>query len=116
MFSKLFPKEMQPKNKQETFESRLVAYTPEAMMMEWHFYNKGHVIAPHDHYHAQLSYVAKGSARIILADGSEKLCTPGDAAAFAPSETHSVITEEPDTVIIDVFAPIRLDHLNNHKL
>ena len=50
-----------------------------------------------------------------MADGTEKLCKAGDAVAFAPNEAHSVITAEPDTVIMDVFTPIRLDHPANHK-
>ena len=75
----------------------------------------GHVIPLHDHYHVQMSYILKGSAKITLADGTEKLCKAGDAAAFAPNEAHSVITAEPDTVIMDVFTPLRLDHLANHK-
>ena len=115
MFSKLFPCEEQLWNRKETFESRIIAYTPEVMMMEWHFYHADHVIPMHDHYHVQLSCVVKGSARIILADGSEKLGKAGDAVTFAPGEAHSVITAEPDTVIIDVFTPIRLDHLENHR-
>ena len=85
------------------------------IMMEWTFHHTGHVVPLHTHYHVQLSYILKGSARIILADGTERLCRAGDAAAFAPDEAHSVITAEPDTVILDVFNPIRLDHLANHK-
>lgn len=117
MFSKLFPAEEQLQNLQDEkgFHSRILAYTPEVMMMEWHFFNEGHVIPMHDHYHVQLSYIKQGSARIILADGSERLCKVGDSAAFAPNEAHSVITAEPDTLIIDVFNPLRLDHLENHQ-
>ena len=115
MFSKLFPGDEQLWNRKETFESRIIAYTPEVMMMEWTFPNAGHVIPLHDHYHVQMSYILKGSAKITLADGTEKLCKAGDAVAFAPNEAHSVITAEPDTVIMDVFTPIRLDHLANHK-
>ena len=114
MFSRLFPEDGQLRNRQDTFESRILAYTPEVMMMEWRFFHADHVIPMHDHYHAQLSYIVKGSARIILADGSEKIGKAGDAVAFAPNEAHSVVTAEPDTVILDVFAPIRLDHLEKH--
>ena len=115
MYSKLFPLEEQRWNEQELFRSRVIAYSPEVMMMEWTFFNAGHVIPLHDHYHVQMSYIVKGSAKVITADGTEKLCKAGDAAAFAPNEAHSVITAEPDTVIMDVFAPLRLDHLGNHK-
>lgn len=41
MFSKLFPYDEQLWNRQETFESRIIAYTPEVMMMEWSFPNAG---------------------------------------------------------------------------
>ena len=115
MYSKLFPYEGQLWNRQKEFESRIIAYTPEVMMMEWRFPEADHVIPLHEHYHVQMSYIIRGSAKLILADGSEKLCKAGDAVAFAPNEAHSVITGEPDTVIMDVFTPIRLDHLANHK-
>ena len=72
MFSKLFPSDEQLWNRKETFESRIIAYTPEVMMMEWTFPNAGHVIPLHDHYHVQMSYILKGSAKITLADGTEK--------------------------------------------
>ena len=115
MFSKFFPYEEQLWNRKETFESRIIAYTPEVMMMEWTFPNENHVIPLHDHYHVQMSYIIKGSARVILADGTERPCRAGDAVAFAPNDAHSVITSEPNTVIMDVFTPIRLDHLENHR-
>ena len=117
MFSKLFPVEEQPQNIQDEkgFRSRILAYTPEVMMMEWHFFHANHVIPLHEHYHVQLSYITQGSAIIILSDGTEKQCKTGDAVSFAPNEAHSVITSEPDTKIIDVFTPLRLDHLANHK-
>ncbi len=117
MYSKLFPYEEQLWNRQEEkgFCSRVIAYCPESLMMEWRFFRAGHVIPLHEHYHVQMSYVIRGSARVILADGSERLCRAGDAVSFAPNEAHSVITAEPDTVILDIFAPLRLDHLASHR-
>ena len=115
MYSKLFPYEEQLWNRKETFESRVIAYTPEVMMMEWKFPNAGHVIPLHEHYHVQMSYILKGALTVIMPDGGEKLCKAGDAVAFAPNESHSVITAEPDTVVMDIFTPIRLDHLANHR-
>ena len=117
MYSQFFPKNEQPQNVQEEqgFKSRILAYEPELLMMEWQFFHAGHVIPLHDHYHAQISYIVSGAAKVTLADGTEQLCKPGDAAAFAPHEAHSVVTAEDNTVIIDVFNPIRLDHLANHQ-
>ncbi len=116
MFSKLFPMNEQLWNNQDEkgFRSRVIAYSPECMLMEWLFHPAGYVIPLHDHYHVQFSYVTKGSALVTLADGSEYLARVGDAVVFAPNEAHKVVTQEPDTVIMDVFLPLRLDHLNNH--
>ncbi len=117
MYSKFFPADEQLQNIQDEkgFRSRIIAYTPEVMMMEWHFFHENYVIPLHQHYHVQMSYIVKGSAKMILDNGSEKLCKAGDAVAFGPNEAHSVITAEPDTVMIDVFSPVRLDHLATHK-
>ena len=117
MYSILFPYEEQLWNLQEEngFNSRIIASMPEVLVMEWTFFDAGYVIPVHEHYHVQISYIAKGSAKAILADGTEKLMKAGDAVAFAPNEAHSVITQEPETRIIDVFNPVRLDHLANHR-
>lgn len=116
MFSRFFPGDAQPKNEQDNCCSKVLAYTPEVMLMEWHFKDAGHVIPMHEHYHAQLSYVKCGAVTVTLCDGTEKHCTAGDAVAFAPHEAHGVVTAEPDTIILDVFAPLRLDHLENHRI
>ena len=117
MFSKAFPYEEQIWNIQDEqgFRSRIIAYTPELLLMEWHFFNEGYVIPWHNHYHTQISYIVKGSAKVVFDDGSEKMCKAGEAVSFSPNENHSVVTMEPDTVIMDAFNPVRLDHIENHK-
>ena len=115
MYSKLFPYEEQTWNCQEKFRSRMIAYGPEINVMEWTFFETGHVVPMHEHYHVQVTYIVKGGAKLILHDGSEKVTKAGDAVYFAPNELHSVVTTEPNTVIIDVFTPIRLDHVANHS-
>jgi quercetin dioxygenase-like cupin family protein len=116
MFSKLFPAgEQLWKNQDDKgIRSRIIAYTPECLIMEWCFHNKGHVVPKHEHYHVQFSYIVKGSAVVTLADGSENLLRTGDAVSFAPNEFHKLVTQEPDTVVMDVFLPLRLDHLEAH--
>ncbi len=115
MFSKAFTEKDQLWNTTEDLESRIICYGPEVMLMEWHFFKEGYVIPLHDHYHTQVSYVTKGSVRGIMADGSEQILKAGEAVYFAPNEVHSVITLEPDTFVMDVFNPVRLDHLEKHS-
>ena len=118
MYSKFYPYDEQRWNIQceKGVQSRVIAYSPEIMMMEWRFFKEGYIVPMHAHYHAQISYLARGSAKVTLADGNIKHCKSGDAVSFAPNEAHSVVIAEPDTVIIDIFAPVRLDHLENHCL
>ena len=117
MFSQFFPYDEQTWNIQEEkgFTSRILAYTPEVLMMEWLFINEGFVVPMHEHYHTQITHIRTGSAKVVMADGTEKILKAGDAVAFAPNEGHSVTMLEANTTIIDVFSPVRLDHLANHK-
>ena len=115
MFTKVFDYENQKWNMSDTFRSRTIAYTPELYVMEWQFYKEGYVIPMHDHYHTQICYLRKGHAKVILADGTECIAHAGDAIAFGPNEAHSVITLEDNVVLMDIFNPMRVDHLENHK-
>ena len=116
MFSKSFHIEQQPINETEAYTSRVLAYGPGLLMMEWSFEKAGAVTPMHDHYHEQLTHVVKGSVKITLADDSEEVFTAGEAVYFAPYEKHAVVTLEDNTVVVDVFNPLRLDHLEKHHL
>ena len=117
MFSKFFAYEEQLRNYNEDtgIQSRVISSSPELMLMEWRFPKKGSVTPMHDHYHVQMTYFVKGSVEITFADGSKKIAHAGDAVSFAPGEEHGVVTLEPDTIAIDAFAPLRLDHLEKHR-
>ena len=67
MFSKLFPVEEQPQNIQDEkgFRSRILAYTPEVMMMEWHFFYTNHVIPLHEHYHVSFLISHKAPQKLF---------------------------------------------------
>ena len=111
MFSKFFPDSGQKKGHSNVFnsDSRVIGFGPGLMLRE-EVFPAGVVLPVHDHYHEQISYVASGSMRCILADGSEMVLKEGECAYFAPYEKHSLVFLE-DTAVIDAFTPIRLDHL-----
>ena len=116
MFSRPFHLNQQPVNETEGVSSRILAYSPGLLAMEWHFANKNSLTPLHNHYHEQLTCIQKGSVKVTMADGSEEVFTAGESVYFAPYEDHAVLTLEDDVVVIDVFNPCRIDHLEKHKL
>ena len=51
---------------------------------------------------------------MTLPDGSVREFHAGDALCFAPNEEHGLVILEDDTVAMDVFSPMRADHLARH--
>ena len=80
------------------------------MLVEVKF-KKGGVGKPHSHDdHEQVSYIARGSFKVTLGDEELTLKT-GDSFSAAKNVTHGVIALEDDSVIVDVFTPIRDEFL-----
>ena len=80
------------------------------MLVEVRF-KKGGVGDPHSHdAHEQVSYIAQGSFRVTL--GEEELTMKkGDSFFAAKNVAHGVVALEDDSVIVDVFTPIRDEFL-----
>ncbi len=114
MFSQIFHSTEQPQNAGEGFTSRILAYGPGLLVMEWHFEKAGSITPMHSHYHEQVTYVIKGSTKLSFPGGREDVLQAGDSVYFAPNEEHALVTMEDDCVIIDAFTPIRVDHLERH--
>lgn len=115
MFTRIFHSCDQPRNKGEGFSSRILAYGPGLLVMEWHFEKAGSVTPMHSHYHEQVTHVIKGSTKLCFPDGTENVLKAGDSVYFAPNEEHALVTLEDDCVVIDAFTPIRVDHLERHS-
>ena len=95
-------------------DSTILAWSDNLMLMKWQFAHKGYVIPLHRHEHEQLTTILKGSMRVTLPDGSVREIHAGDALCFAPNEEHGLVILEDDTVAMDVFSPMRADHLARH--
>jgi quercetin dioxygenase-like cupin family protein len=70
---------------------------------------KGSGVPPHQHPHEQLGYVVSGWMEFTIGD-EVRVLGPGDAYRMPSEVVHSTKALE-DTVVVDVFSPIREDYL-----
>ncbi len=88
---------------------RLLGYGGDLMMTEVAF-AKGGIGAPHSHAeHEQISRVMSGSFEATVG-GEKRVLKGGDVFYAARGVVHGVVALE-DSVILDVFTPIRRDFL-----
>lgn len=89
---------------------KILAYSENLMTVEIHF-EKGAEGAPHNHPHEQVGYVVSGSL-IYKEEGKEdKVLKTGDSYYVPPHVIHGVVILE-ETVLLDVFTPMRADFIN----
>ncbi len=85
----------------------VLAHSPQLMLVRHHF-DKGWIGAAHSHPHHQLVYVLSGSIT-ITAEGETLTARPGDSFVIDGGVTHQATALE-DSVVLDVFTPIRDDY------
>ena len=87
---------------------QVLGFDPQLMMLRVEF-RRGSVAARHSHPHRQVSYVVSGRFEATL--GAEtRVIGPGDCYFVPPDLPHGVVALE-DSVLIDVFTPMREDFL-----
>jgi quercetin dioxygenase-like cupin family protein len=70
-----------------------------------------HVVTPaHDHPHRQMTYVERGKARFVFGK-EERIAEAGDVLYFPGGFWHGATSLEEETILIDVFTPVREDFL-----
>lgn len=87
---------------------KIMAVGEREMMVEVTF-KKGGVGTPHTHPHEQVSYIVKGSFDFTL-EGETRTVKAGDSIHIPSGAMHGTVALE-DSVILDVFSPIREDFL-----
>lgn len=70
---------------------------------------KGAMVPEHRHPHEQTGYLVSGSLR-FFGDGEDTVVSPGDCWNFASDVPHGAEALA-DSVVIEVFSPIREDYL-----
>ncbi len=68
---------------------------------------KGTRIPTHNHPHEQTGYLVSGGTRLII-DNEVHNCSPGDSWCIPANAKHSTFAIK-DSVIIEIFSPIRED-------
>ena len=87
---------------------RVLAYTPQLMIVEVNFETGGEG-SVHTHPHCQNTYVRAGRFRFNV-DGEFVEVGPGDTLAFPPNVPHGTLCLEVGT-LLDIFTPMREDFI-----
>lgn|SRR5574344_368252 len=88
---------------------KVLSYAKNIMICEMTF-KKGSIGALHHHPHEQIGYVVSGSFEV--SDGGKKtVIHAGDTYYESPNAEHGVVALE-DSVLIDVFTPMRDEFVN----
>lgn len=90
-------------------QRQFLGYDNQIMMVHVKF-EKGAVGSPHEHFHTQSTYCAKGKFEFTI-DGETKIVEAGDGVYISPNLLHSAVCLEAG-ILIDVFSPVREDFLD----
>lgn len=85
----------------------------ESMIVKWTL-QKGAVISKHFHANEQITWITKGSVKVI-SQGKEFIVKAGEVIVFPPYVPHEFFALENDTIDIDFFTPVRNDWLTAEK-
>ena len=64
----------------------------------------------HSHPHEQMTIVERGRVRFTIG-GQERIAVAGDILHFPPNVRHGATMLDEETVLIDIFTPIREDFM-----
>ena len=98
-----------PGEKMPTWEKRRILAHGEQMMMVENVFMTGDIAPEHAHHHTQITYVIDGALKFTV-EGESRVLRKGDSVFIAPHAVHSAVAVE-DSLIIDMFAPMREDFL-----
>jgi quercetin dioxygenase-like cupin family protein len=92
----------------EGVQRKIMMYDDSVMLVKVKFETSA-VGAVHQHYHAQVTYIAAGSFEVEI-DGVKKILNAGDTFYAAPNKWHGVVCKQAG-MLVDVFSPYREDFI-----
>jgi len=92
----------------EGIRRRTLAHGDKTVLCEFSF-KKGAVIPVHRHLYEQTGYLISGKLLFTI-NGDEHEVNPGDGWCIRANVEHSAYVPE-DTVLVEVFSPVREDYL-----
>lgn len=100
------------KAKQVLKSSQLRAVANEHVMITLFDFGPDDEVMPnHHHPHEQITYILKGSVKMV-AGGKSQVLKAGEGAVIPPDVEHEVTDLEKDSQVLDVFYPLREDYLS----
>ncbi len=100
------------KAKQVLKSSQLRAVANEHVMITLFDFGPDDQVMPnHHHPHEQITYILKGSVKMI-AGGKSQVLKAGEGAVIPADVEHEVTALEKDSQVLDVFYPLREDYLS----
>lgn len=88
---------------------KVVTYSKDMMLCQLTF-KKGAIGTLHKHPHEQIGYVVSGSFEVEEKGFGKKIVKAGDTYQIPSNIEHGVVALE-DSVLLDVFTPMRQDFL-----
>jgi len=89
-------------------QRKTLVYGESTLMTEFKL-SQGSVVPMHSHPHEQSGYLVSG--RVKFSVGSETFeCSPGDSWCILGDQEHGAEALE-DSVLVEVFSPVREDYL-----
>lgn len=92
----------------EGVKRKILAFDDRVMLVNVQF-ETGAIGSLHEHYHTQVTYVAKGKFDVTI-NGVTKMLQEGDSFYIPPHAIHGVLCLE-EGMLTDVFSPIREDFM-----
>ena len=87
---------------------KTLVYGDKTLMVEIKF-EKGANIPPHSHPHEQTGYMISGKLNFLV-NGEHLETAPGDSWNIPGDVPHSATAQE-DSVVVEIFSPVREDYL-----
>jgi quercetin dioxygenase-like cupin family protein len=92
----------------EKVDLKTLVHGDRTLMAEFHL-SQGAVIPPHSHPHEQTGYLVTGRI-LFTVDGRKQEVETGDSWCILSEVPHSAEALE-DSIIVEVFSPVREDYL-----
>lgn len=92
-------------------ERRVLAYGAGLMLVQFNF-DANVASWSHSHAHEQVGYVVSGEIDLVMEGKPTTRLRAGGSYYVPPNVKHNIVTYAP-TVLIDAFAPMRDDFINN---
>ncbi|MCD8140615.1 MAG: cupin domain-containing protein [Planctomycetaceae bacterium] len=86
---------------------KIKGFLPDLMLVEL-IWKKGQTGAVHHHPHRQAGYVVQGSFEADV-EGEKTVLRAGDCYYTTADQPHGLVALEDDSVLLDVFTPMRED-------